>query len=94
MHVVTVVFQKKVAHALDFLREVSKNANSSLKLEAGCRHFDVCVSLKDAGKVFLHELYDDHQAFDLHLASRHFQAFNRLTADWVESKEVQEFIRT
>ena len=93
MHVVTVVFQIKAAHTQDFLREVRQNARSSLEVEAGCRHFDVCVSLKDPGKMFLYELYDDRQAFDRHLASSHFQAFNRVTADWVESKDVQEFIR-
>jgi autoinducer 2-degrading protein len=93
MHVVTVAFQVRAAHLQDFLREINQNAKSSLELESGCRYFDVCVSPKDAGKVFLYELYDDRQAFDRHLASEHFQAFNRLTADWIETKEVQEFIR-
>lgn len=93
MHVVTVVFQIKPAHAKDFLREVSRNAGCSLAVEPGCRQFDVCVSPQDAGKVFLYELYDDRQAFDRHLASEHFQAFNRITADWIETKQVQEFFR-
>ncbi|MDM0116426.1 antibiotic biosynthesis monooxygenase [Variovorax sp. J22R133] len=77
----------------DFIREMRQNAKSSLQLEAGCRYFDVCVTQKDGRKVFLYELYDDREAFDRHLASEHFLSFNQLTAHWIESRDVQEYIR-
>lgn len=93
MHVVTVAFQVKADRLDDFLREMRQNAKSSLELEAGCRYFDVCVSPKDGRKVFLYELYHDREAFDRHLASEHFLSFNQLTADWIESRVVQEYIR-
>ena len=94
MYVITVTFQVKPAHVPEFLREIRINAANSLRLEPGCRHFDVCVSPRDARTVFLYELYDDRAAFDAHLASDHFQAFNRLTADWIESKEVLDFAKS
>ena len=93
MYVVTVAFQVKADRLDAFLREMHQNAKSSLELEAGCRYFDVCVSPKDGRKVFLYELYDDREAFDCHLASEHFRLFNQLTADCIESKDVQEYVR-
>jgi len=94
MYVITVTFHVKPAHREEFLREMRMNAASSLRLEPGCRHFDVCVSPRDPCTVFLYELYDDRAAFDAHLASDHFQAFNRVTAGWIESKEVLDFVKS
>ena len=93
MYVVTVAVQVKADRLDDFLREMSHNAKRSLELEVGCRYFDVCTSPKDGRKIFLYELYDDREAFDHHLASEHFLSFNQLTADWIESRDVQEYIR-
>lgn len=93
MHAITVAFRVKANCLEDFLREMKLNAKRSLEREPGCRHFDVCVSPEDCRKVFLYELYDDREAFDLHLASEHFQTFDRLTTQWIDSKEVQAYIR-
>ena len=93
MHVVTVTLRVKAAHMQDFLQAIDQNAKRSLEVEAGCRCFDICVSLADANAVFLYELYDDRQAFDRHLSSDHFKTFDRATADWIETKEVLQFAR-
>ena len=41
--------------------------------------------------MFLYELYDSTEAFDVHLASPHFRAFNEETADLVAEKSVQSY---
>ena len=51
------------------------NAKVSRETEPGCRQFDVCVEA-DTGRTFLYELYDDRAAFEAHLASAHFKAFD------------------
>ena len=93
MLVITVSFQSKPAHAVDFLREMKINARDSLALEHGCRQFDVCVAPEDECQVFLYELYDSRAAFDAHLASAHFQRFIRVTESWIESKQIKEYRR-
>ncbi|MGI9463684.1 MAG: putative quinol monooxygenase, partial [Aestuariivirgaceae bacterium] len=41
-----------------------------------CRRFDVCTDPDRPERVFLYEIYDDRAAFDAHLASDHFKAFD------------------
>ena len=93
MYVVTVSFQLKPAHRSDFLREMLQNARTSAEVEPGCRQFDVCVDPADDSQVFLYELYDDRAAFEAHLASPHFLAFDRLTAGWTAAKSVRTLVR-
>ena len=92
MYVVTVEFAARPAFADAFLREMVANAAASREREPGCRQFDVCASAED-GVVFLYEVYDDRAAFDAHLATPHFEAFNAATADWVERKTVRAYVR-
>jgi len=93
MHIVIVHFHVAPAHRDAFLREMKANAANSVELETGCHQFDVCVAPDDPCHVFLYEVYDDSAAFDVHLASAHFQSFNAVTNAWVTSKCVKEFIR-
>jgi quinol monooxygenase YgiN len=61
--------------------------------EAECSRFDVLVP-RDAAvadMVTLYEIYTDRAAFDLHLATRHFQEFDSATRDMVLAKIVGEF---
>ena len=37
----------------------------------------------------LYEVYDDAAAFELHLASDHFRAFDETVRPWVQRKDVQ-----
>jgi (4S)-4-hydroxy-5-phosphonooxypentane-2,3-dione isomerase len=93
MYVVTVEFDVVPAHQSEFMRAMTLNAAASLAEEPGCRQFDVCVSVKHTEQVFLYECYDSEQAFNLHLASAHFLAFNVLTAPWVAGKTVRTYER-
>ena len=94
MYVVTVVFAAKPEHLDDFLPAMNANAQASLEREEGCHQFDVCQDPENPNVIFLYELYTDRAAFDVHLASEHFQDFNALTADWVADKQVRTFERS
>ena len=92
MYVVTVVFEAKPEHAEAFRAAMLANAKVSRETEPGCRQFDVCVEA-DTGRVFLYELYDDRAAFEAHLASAHFKAFDAQVRDWVAGKDVRSYER-
>jgi (4S)-4-hydroxy-5-phosphonooxypentane-2,3-dione isomerase len=93
MYVITVLFSIQPAHRADFLQAMINNAKTSLADEPGCRQFDVCTSSNNADDVFLYEVYDSKAAFDVHLASKHFLAFNALTSAWVSAKVISAFER-
>ena len=92
MHVVIVLFRVKPQHVRAFVERVMRQAQDSLVLEAGCRRFDVCTDTTDSTRLCLYEIYDDRAAFDLHLASDHFRAFDEATRDWVETKTVEQWL--
>jgi len=92
VYVVTVVFEPKTEHAKAFRDEMLANAKVSRETEPGCRQFDVCVEA-GTGRVFLYELYDDRAAFEAHLASAHFKAFDAQVRDWVARKDVRSYER-
>jgi quinol monooxygenase YgiN len=91
--VVTVTFTVAAANAERFLARVRQQAEDSLAKETGCGRFDVCTDPAQPGRVFLYELYDDRGAFDLHLASAHFKAFDAEVAPIVLSKQVDTWTR-
>jgi autoinducer 2-degrading protein len=45
------------------------------------------------GEFCLYELYDSPKAFQDHLATAHFRAFDALCRDWVTSKRVLKYHR-
>ena len=92
MYVVTVLFEPRPGRALDLRAALLDNARASRESERGCRQFDVCVE-PATGSIFLYELYDDRAAFDSHLASAHFKAFDAQVRDWVARKDVRVFER-
>jgi (4S)-4-hydroxy-5-phosphonooxypentane-2,3-dione isomerase len=93
MYIITVLFSIHPAHRSAFLQAIISNAKTSLADEVGCRQFDVCTSGSNPNDVFLYEVYDSKAAFDVHLASSHFSAFNALASEWVASKVVNAFER-
>jgi quinol monooxygenase YgiN len=92
MYVVTVLFEPRPGRAADLRAALLANARASRDGERGCRQFDVCVE-PATGSIFLYELYDDRAAFDTHLASAHFKAFDGQVRDWVARKDVRMFER-
>jgi quinol monooxygenase YgiN len=72
-----------------FAELVRENAAASLRDEPGCRRFDVLVPEDGPGdRVVLYEIYDDAEAFDAHLRSRHYARFARASEPLVRGKTV------
>ncbi|MFK7944291.1 MAG: putative quinol monooxygenase [Paracoccaceae bacterium] len=57
--------------------------------EPGCQRFDVWQDPADPARVCLYEVYNDRAAFDAHLVSAHFKAFDAEVASWVMDKQVE-----
>lgn len=88
MYLVAVTFQISPDRAADFAARVAQQATDSLT-EKGCQRFEVWQAPGDAAKVFLYEIYDDRSAFDVHLASVHFKAFDAEVGPWILDKTVE-----
>src|SRR6476661_2844522 len=87
---VTVLFELADGVYEQFHSLVSDNARQSVERESGCLRFDV-LSASDqpeSAQVFLYEIYTDKAAFDEHLASSHFQAFDAKSRELVRKKTV------
>ena len=93
MHVITVEFVAQPGHEEDLLTRVRRQAADSLAQEPECLQFDVCVDPKTPGRIFLYEVYRSEAAFQGHLDSAHYRAFNTDTADWIAAKTVQAWHR-
>ncbi len=93
MYVVSVEFIVQRQHAAAFRREVVANARVSRDTEPDCRQFDVCAMPDDPATIFLYEVYTDRAAFDAHLATPHFRAFDAAVGSWVARKTVRTFDR-
>jgi len=89
MFVVTVTFEAYPEKASAFLARVRTQAADSLAKEEGCRHFDVCIDSAQPERVFLYEIYTDAAAFQAHLETAHYQAFNAEAAPMLRSKAVE-----
>lgn len=86
--VITVSFRLKPGTMAAFRPLIDANATASCRNEPGCRRFDVLVPPDDRDHVFLYEIYDDRAAFDAHLRTAHFAAFDRGSAELIAEKTV------
>jgi len=93
MYVVLVEFTAHSQHASAFRERVRQQASDSLRLEAGCHVFDVCVDHERENFVLLYEVYTDGDAFDAHLGTQHFLDFDATVKHWVSDKKVSVFER-
>lgn len=87
-YVITVDFTIKPESRDRFLALVRENAAQSVRTEAGCRRFDVCVPEDGSSRVFLYEVYDDEAAFKAHMRTTHFKAFAAATAVMVQDRKI------
>ena len=87
--VVYVEFRVKPEDHAAFARLLAANAAASLETEPGCARFDVLTpeGAKD-GRFVLYEIYADDAAFDAHLRTEHFLAFDRATAGTVLERRI------
>jgi quinol monooxygenase YgiN len=89
VYVVTVDFEIHPQHWRAFVPLMHENARVSREREPGCRQFDVCTDAAKPNSVFLYEVYDDRAAFEVHLASAHYKAFDGAVRDMVAAKSVR-----
>lgn len=87
---ILVDFRLKPGSRDAFRRLIDENARISVREEPGCRRFDVLEPFKEKDRVLLYEIYDDRDAFDLHLKSPHFASFNSASAPLVAEKIVTD----
>ena len=91
MIAVCVTFTIKTGAMDTFMASMEKQAADSVSSEPGCRRFDICADGDEPDTVFLYELYDSRDAFQEHLDSAHFKAFDRRVTDLVSRKDVRIF---
>lgn len=91
MFAVVVTFQIKPDQMAAFMPLMVANAQASLAEETDCHQFDVCTDNSRPTEVFLYEVYTDKAAFDVHLASAHFRAFDAQVAPMIDHKDVRTF---
>jgi quinol monooxygenase YgiN len=93
MYVITVEFQVRADKRDAFHAEMVTNARASREREPGCLQFDVCADPAQPERIFLYEVYADRAAFDAHLATAHFKAFDARVAPWLAGKTVRSYAR-
>ena len=93
MFVVAVQFTVHSSHLGTFLPLMQENAARSLADEPMCRQFDICHDLDDRSQIFLYEVYDDEAAFQHHLTTAHFTAFDAATGHMIAAKHIKNFER-
>jgi len=87
-YVVMVDFRVKPGALAAFRRMIDENARASVRLEPGCRRFDVVEPEGEDDCVLLYEIYDDRAAFEAHMRASHFLAFDAESAPLVTAKKV------
>lgn len=88
MYVVTVEFDVPEQGLARFLPRLLENAQCSRDLEPGCRQFDVCQDPQVPTRIFLYECYVDRAAFEAHLRTPHFLAFEAVVGGLPAGKRV------
>ena len=91
MYAVCVMLRLKPGKQDEFMPMMLTNARTSLRTEPECHRFDVATDSADPDAVLLYELYTDRAGFDAHLASEHFQIFDRASAPLLADKTVVTF---
>ena len=89
--VILAEFDVPAEQLAEFLFHVRSNAAASVRDEAGCRRFDVLQPETAGEPVALYEIYRDRAAFEAHLRTPHFAAFDAATKALVRGRSVRRF---
>jgi (4S)-4-hydroxy-5-phosphonooxypentane-2,3-dione isomerase len=87
--VILAEFRLKPGRRQRFLEVVRADALASVRDEPGCRRFDLLIPEDEPDTVWLHEVYDSKAAFDAHLETPHFKAFDRDSKELVAGSTVR-----
>ena len=91
MFIVTVTLTVKPDMLNAFIPLMVQNARSSLDEEPDCIRFDIYQSPTDLCEIFLHEQYTNQAAFDFHLQTPHYNAFDAAVRDMLTDKVVKTY---
>lgn len=91
MFAVTVTFSIHSEHFEAFLPLMRNNAAASKAQEPGCHQFDIATDAARPTEIFLYELYEDANAFQVHLAAEHFKTFDAATAHMIATKTIRTY---
>ncbi len=72
---------------------IESNAKASVADEPGCRQFDVLSALEDSTRIVLYEVYDDEDAFKVHLGMPHTQFFLAAAKDMITGQTITRLSR-
>ena len=87
--VILAEFRLKPGMRERFVEVARADGEASVRDEPGCRHFDVLLPEGEPDTVWLHEVYDSREAFEAHLKTPHFAAFDQGSRDLVAESEVR-----
>jgi quinol monooxygenase YgiN len=73
----TVSLQVRPGHLEPFLEAITLNAQTSVRDEPGCLHFDVNQDVDDEHHFVFYEVYTDHAALEAHRNAPHFAGWRR-----------------
>ncbi|NDW06041.1 antibiotic biosynthesis monooxygenase [Jiella sp. 40Bstr34] len=88
MLVVLVELEIAAERMEEFLVHMREQARNSLTREPDCHVFDIA---RDGTRLTLYEVYTDASAFQRHLESEHFLAFDAATQPMTLAKHVRKF---
>jgi quinol monooxygenase YgiN len=92
--VVLAEFDVSAAAMPAFLGHLRRNAEASVRVEPGCRRFDILQPSDGSSRLVLYEIYESEAAFDAHLQSAHFAEFRDATDALVDGRWVRRFALT
>jgi quinol monooxygenase YgiN len=87
--VLIVEFQLEPGSGRRFLSLIAENARASLRGEKGCIQFDVLQPEGEEDRVVLYERYLDEAAFEAHLRTAHYRAFERHGGPLIKGEQVR-----
>ena len=91
MFAVVVRFKIKPEHWGQFMPLMQQNAQASVSLEPECKQFDVLTDPARPNEVLLYEIYTNAEAFQTHLKTPHFIAFDKQVSDMIDDKIVETY---
>src|SRR6266404_6016047 len=87
--VLIVKFQLEPGSLGQFMSLIGENARASLHGENGCIQFDVLQPEGEEDRVVLYERYVDEAAFEVHLRTAHYLAFERRGGLLIKGEQVR-----
>ncbi len=82
MYALVVTIDIKPGQKDPFIAAMLDDARGSVHNEPGCIRFDIIQDEHDVNRIYLYEVYADRAAFDAHMNTPHFLAWQDTVKDW------------